>query len=117
MKKKIANWGNYPVIESEEKSFSFQDQLFQALKETNSFIPRGNGRCYGDASLASETISTLKFDKVLQFDTINGVPAAGGSFDGPGPVVVDGMVYFLSGNCCIVGRPGNALFAFELAAE
>jgi len=73
MKKKIANWGNYPVIESDEKSFSFQDQLFQALKETNSFIPRGNGRCYGDASLASETISTLKFDKVLQFDTINGI--------------------------------------------
>ncbi|HSB91930.1 MAG TPA: FAD-binding oxidoreductase, partial [Flavitalea sp.] len=73
MKKKIANWGNYPVIESDEKSFSFQDQLFQVLKDTNSFIPRGNGRCYGDASLASETISTLKFDKVLQFDIINGI--------------------------------------------
>ncbi|MGV3590519.1 MAG: PQQ-binding-like beta-propeller repeat protein [Gammaproteobacteria bacterium] len=55
------------------------------------------------------------FDSNPQFDTINGVPAAGGSFDGPGPVVVDGMVYFMSGNCCIVGRPGNALFAFELA--
>jgi len=27
------------------------------------------------------------------------------------------MVYVLSGNCCIVGRPGNALFAFELAPE
>jgi decaprenylphospho-beta-D-ribofuranose 2-oxidase len=73
MKKKIANWGNYPVIESDEKSFSFQDQLLQTLKETNQFIPRGNGRCYGDASLASETISTLKFDKVLQFDPNNGI--------------------------------------------
>jgi hypothetical protein len=30
---------------------------------------------------------------------------------------VDGMVYVLSGNCCIVGRPGNALFAFEIAPE
>ena len=57
------------------------------------------------------------FDSNPQFDTINGVPAAGGSFDGPGPVVVDGMVNFMSGNCCIVGRPGNALFAFELAPE
>jgi polyvinyl alcohol dehydrogenase (cytochrome) len=55
------------------------------------------------------------FDSNPQFETINGVPAAGGSFDGPGPVIVDGMVYVLSGNCCIVGRPGNALFAFELA--
>jgi len=57
------------------------------------------------------------FNSNPAFETINGVPAAGGSFDGPGPVVVDGMVYFMSGNCCIVGRPGNALFAFELAPK
>ncbi len=57
------------------------------------------------------------FNTNPQFETINGVPAAGGSIDGPGPVVVDGMVYVLSGNCCIVGRPGNALFAFEIAPE
>jgi len=57
------------------------------------------------------------FDSNPVFETINGVPASGGSFDGPGPVVVDGMVYMLSGNCCIVGRPGNALFAFELEEQ
>ena len=57
------------------------------------------------------------FNTNPEFETINGVPAAGGSIDGPGPVVVDGMVYVLSGNCCIVGRPGNALFAFEIAPE
>src|SRR6478735_3778797 len=73
MKKKIANWGNFPVIESDEKTFSFKDQLIQALHQTNSFIPRGNGRCYGDASLAAETICTLKFDKVLSFDTATGL--------------------------------------------
>ncbi|MES2604697.1 MAG: PQQ-binding-like beta-propeller repeat protein [Pseudomonadota bacterium] len=57
------------------------------------------------------------FDSNPEFETINGVRAAGGSFDGSGPVIVDGMVYLLSGNCCIVGRPGNALFAFEIAPE
>ncbi len=57
------------------------------------------------------------FDSNPAFETINGVEAAGGSFDASGPVVVDGMVYMLSGNCCIVGRPGNALFAFEIAPE
>ena len=57
------------------------------------------------------------FNSNAQFETINGVPAQGGSFDASGAVIVDGMVYFLSGNCCIVGRPGNALFAFELAPE
>ena len=73
MKKQIANWGNYPVMESDEKSFSFDDQLLKLVKEENNYIPRGNGRCYGDGSLAGKTISTLKYDKVLSFDTEQGI--------------------------------------------
>jgi decaprenylphospho-beta-D-ribofuranose 2-oxidase len=73
MKKKIANWGNYPVMESDEKTFTFSDQLQQLIGGSTHFIPRGNGRCYGDASLSENTISTLKFDKVISFDTLNGV--------------------------------------------
>ena len=60
MEKKIANWGNYPIIDADEKGFSFNAQLERLIAETPHFIPRGNGRCYGDASLASTTISTLK---------------------------------------------------------
>jgi hypothetical protein len=73
MKKQIANWGNYPVMESDEESFAFPDQLNQLLDEEADFIPRGNGRCYGDASLAQRTISTLKYDKILSFDTAIGI--------------------------------------------
>jgi decaprenylphospho-beta-D-ribofuranose 2-oxidase len=73
MKKSIANWGNYPVMESDERMFSFDDQLAQLVKESKHFIPRGNGRCYGDASLSEETINTLKYDKILSFDTALGV--------------------------------------------
>jgi decaprenylphospho-beta-D-ribofuranose 2-oxidase len=73
MKKQIANWGNYPVMESDEKSFVFEDQLNQLIKDNEGFIPRGNGRCYGDASLGSKTISTLKYDKILAFDIENGI--------------------------------------------
>ena len=73
MKKKIANWGNYPVMETEEKTFIFEEQLSAALVNSNHIIARGNGRCYGDASLAKHTISTLKFDKILSFDTETGV--------------------------------------------
>lgn len=73
MKKQIANWGNYPVMESDEKSFAFEEQLHQLIKDNEGFIPRGNGRCYGDASLGDKTISTLKFDKILSFDVDNGV--------------------------------------------
>jgi FAD/FMN-containing dehydrogenase len=73
MKKEIANWGNYPAMESDERSFSFIDELQQYVQTTEGFIPRGNGRCYGDASLAGKTVSTLKFDKILSFDTVNGI--------------------------------------------
>jgi decaprenylphospho-beta-D-ribofuranose 2-oxidase len=73
MKKQIANWGNYPVIESNEEFFAFTEQLQELLSRDEPFIPRGNGRCYGDASLAKTTISTLKFDKILSFDVETGV--------------------------------------------
>ena len=73
MKKHIANWGNYPAIESDEKSFAFDNQLQELFKNEQQFIARGNGRCYGDASLANVTISTLKYDHVLSFDINNGV--------------------------------------------
>jgi decaprenylphospho-beta-D-ribofuranose 2-oxidase len=73
MRKQITNWGNYPVIEANEESFSFPEQLLELLSRQVHFIPRGNGRCYGDASLADNTISTLKFDKILSFDKQNGI--------------------------------------------
>lgn len=73
MNKKIANWGNYPVMESDERQFTTVDELKQLVKKNENVIPRGNGRCYGDASLSSVTISTLKFDKILFFDTAKGI--------------------------------------------
>jgi len=73
MKKRIANWGNYPAVESDERSFSFTHELQELVQQNNDYIPRGNGRCYGDASLGKQTISTLKYDKVLSFDRQQGV--------------------------------------------
>src|SRR6059058_5055729 len=73
MKKKIANWGNYPLLEADEKSFVFTDQLTGLVLNSEDIIARGNGRCYGDASLAKHTISTLKYDKILSFDSTEGI--------------------------------------------
>ena len=73
MKELIANWGNYPKMESDVKSFTFTEQLSQLMNSTEHFIPRGNGRCYGDASLAVTTISTLHYKRILSFDIANGV--------------------------------------------
>ncbi len=48
------------------------------------------------------------------FKTVNGVKANGGSMDGPGPVVVGGMLFVNSGSGSLVGLPGNVLLAFGL---
>jgi polyvinyl alcohol dehydrogenase (cytochrome) len=51
------------------------------------------------------------------FDTVNGVAAQGGSLDGAGAVVVDGMVYVNSGYPRLGGAPGNVLLAFGLESS
>jgi polyvinyl alcohol dehydrogenase (cytochrome) len=53
-----------------------------------------------------------EFDTNRPFETVNGVKATGGSMDGPGPIIVDGILYVTSGNGGFVGRPGNVLLAF-----
>jgi len=73
MKKQIANWGNYPAMEADEESFVFDDQLDTLIGKGEPFIARGNGRCYGDASLSERTISTLKYDKILSFNKQSGI--------------------------------------------
>ena len=48
------------------------------------------------------------------FETINGMKARGGSLGGPGPTVVDGMVYWGTGYAILGTTPGNALLAFDV---
>jgi polyvinyl alcohol dehydrogenase (cytochrome) len=52
------------------------------------------------------------FDTVREYQTVNGVRAKGGSLDGAGPVIVDGMVLVNSGYPRNGGMPGNVLLAF-----
>jgi polyvinyl alcohol dehydrogenase (cytochrome) len=56
-----------------------------------------------------------EFDTNREFETVNGVKARGASIGGPGPVVVDGILYLNSGYST-GGRPGNVLLAFEPVA-
>ncbi len=57
------------------------------------------------------------FDTVRSYETVNGVPATGGSLDGPGPVVVAGRVFVSSGYPRFGGTPGNVLLAFGVAGD
>jgi polyvinyl alcohol dehydrogenase (cytochrome) len=52
------------------------------------------------------------FDTRRDFSTVNGVAARGGTIDGPGPVVVNGMLFMTSGYGRFGGAPGNVLLAF-----
>jgi polyvinyl alcohol dehydrogenase (cytochrome) len=51
------------------------------------------------------------------FDTVNGIEARGGSVGGPGPTIVDGMVYWGSGYAILGTTAGNVLLAFHVASE
>jgi polyvinyl alcohol dehydrogenase (cytochrome) len=53
------------------------------------------------------------FDTVREFETVNGVKAKGGSMDGPGPVVANGMVFVNSGYARVGAIGGNVLLAFS----
>jgi polyvinyl alcohol dehydrogenase (cytochrome) len=48
------------------------------------------------------------------FDTVNGVPGKGGPIGGPGPTVVDGMLYAAAGYAILGGGQGNVLLAFGI---
>ncbi len=61
---------------------------------------------------SSETGQILvDFDTVRPFESVNGVKAQGGSLDGPGAVVANGMVFVNSGYARNGGMPGNVLLA------
>lgn len=58
------------------------------------------------------------YDTIREYGaTVNGVRAKGGSINGPGPVVVDGMVYVNSGYGQFGSIPGNVLLAFGIDDE
>jgi polyvinyl alcohol dehydrogenase (cytochrome) len=53
-------------------------------------------------------------DTEQEFKTVNQVPAHGGALDGPGAVIVGGMLYVNSGYAFLGSAPGNVLLAFSV---
>jgi polyvinyl alcohol dehydrogenase (cytochrome) len=62
---------------------------------------------------AKEGTVLWDYDTLRDFETVNKVPAKGGSLDGPGPVVVNGMLFVNSGYAFFNGISGNVLLAFS----
>ena len=70
---KVTNWGNFPVVEKEMKSEDTLRKIQDFVKGNNEIIARGNGRCYGDASLSEHIFSTKRLNKLMSFDRLNGI--------------------------------------------
>ena len=69
----IANWGLYPSIKANVVSPATILEFQEAILSNEELIARGNGRCYGDASLQHTVISTLNWNKFIEFDRENGI--------------------------------------------
>jgi len=70
---KVTNWGNFPIVEKEMKSEDSFKNIREFVLNNNEVIARGNGRCYGDASLGEHIFSTKKLNKFISFDRLNGI--------------------------------------------
>jgi FAD/FMN-containing dehydrogenase len=69
----VSNWGNYPKTEANLVEFEDIDTLRRLVTSTDGLIARGNGRCYGDSALAPTIISTMRYNRFLDFDTKHGL--------------------------------------------
>ena len=70
--RKIADWGNYPVIEADVSGFDTTAALRKKLEQPGDVIAFGNGRSYGDASLQKRMLLTRRFNHFLSFNEQTG---------------------------------------------
>lgn len=71
--KTVGNWGNFPIVEKEVRSDDALQKIKDYVRNSNEIIARGNGRCYGDASLSEHIFSTKRLNKFISFDRLNGI--------------------------------------------
>jgi polyvinyl alcohol dehydrogenase (cytochrome) len=58
------------------------------------------------------------FDTAAQtYEAVNGMPAKGGTLDGGGPTVANGILYTNSGYGRLIGYAGNVLLAFTVEGK
>ena len=77
------------------------------------FIGGSDGRLWAISSRDGRTL--WYYDSARRYDdTVNAVPAHGGSFMSSGPTVAGGMLFVGSGYGVVTGTPGNVLLAFSV---
>lgn len=69
----VSNWGNFPVVEASITEFDNTNEASNIVKCYNNGVVRGAGLSYGDASLATNILSTTQFNRILSLDEQSGV--------------------------------------------
>ncbi|HAO98926.1 MAG TPA: hypothetical protein DCQ83_02655 [Fibrobacteres bacterium] len=78
-KRTISGWGRYPVIEAREEFPAGRETLSPKLNAP--YLPRGQGRSYGDAGLPASdhtALNTSYLDRFISFDPVTGILEAEG---------------------------------------
>ena len=69
----LSGWGRFPKIQTKEFIPKSESELFEILQHSHSYIPRGNGRSYGDSAINKNlTITMTYMNKFLQWDHNSG---------------------------------------------
>lgn len=69
----VANWGNYPKTRAEMVTPANREDVRTPVLTWDRLIARGNGKCYGDAALSPHIVSTLRLNRILDFDAAAGI--------------------------------------------
>ena len=71
--KELSGWGRFPKIKTTELMPNSESQLIEILKNNKSYIPRGNGRSYGDSAVnKSLTINMTGMNRFLEWNEHTG---------------------------------------------
>lgn len=69
----LSGWGRFPRIQTRELIPQSEAELIEILKQKTSYIPRGNGRSYGDSAINKNlTITMTRMNKFLEWNQETG---------------------------------------------
>lgn len=69
---KIAGWGNYPVMDSIIFHPQHKNEINDFVVKTDNITVRGSGRSYGDSALGTQVVSSLRCNKIINLDEVEG---------------------------------------------
>ena len=69
----LSGWGRFPKIKTKELIPQSESELLEILRHSESYIPRGNGRSYGDSAINKNlTVTMTRMNRFLKWNQESG---------------------------------------------